>query len=97
MTTLTRRLFIHGRVQRVGFRYALYMEAVALQVRGWVRNRSDGSVEALVCGAPEAVEALTLWVHRGPSHARVDRVLCNDEPGAGNYAELGGFDQRATL
>ncbi|MBK7354637.1 acylphosphatase [Propionivibrio sp.] len=97
MTLLTRRLSIHGRVQGVGFRWALGAEARALGLRGWVRNRSDGSVEALVSGTPEAVEALTAWAHRGPSVAFVERVLCNDDPVTETPAVAQGFEQRPTF
>lgn len=97
MKALTRRLFIHGRVQGVGFRWYLCAEARALGLDGWVRNRRDGSVEALITGAPDAIEALTLWAHRGPASARVDRVLCNDEPGTANGDGTGGFTQRPTI
>lgn len=96
---LTRRLLIDGRVQGVGFRWALTAEATALGLQGWVRNRRDGSVEALIHGAPEAVEALTVWAWHGPSSARVDRVLANDEPGsAAEFAGAAtGFRQRPTF
>jgi acylphosphatase len=58
-----------------------------------------GSVEALIHGSPDAVEALTVWAWHGPSSARVDRVLSNDEPGASaEFAEMtGGFRQRPTF
>ena len=94
MSVVTRRLLIQGRVQGVGFRWSLHAEAVTLGLRGWVRNRSDGRVEALVCGEEEAVDALTVWAHRGPDHARVDRVLCNDEPDADDSLE--SFHQKPT-
>ena len=94
MSVITRRLLIEGRVQGVGFRWSLHAEAVTLGLRGWVRNRSDGRVEALVCGEEEAVDALTVWAHCGPDHARVDRVLCNDEPGTGDG--LDSFHQKPT-
>jgi acylphosphatase len=96
---LTRRLLIEGRVQGVGFRWALTAEATALGLKGWVRNRQDGSVEALIHGTTDAVEALTVWAWHGPSSARVDRVLSNDEPGATDEWEKypGGFRQRATF
>jgi acylphosphatase len=71
---LNRRLRISGRVQGVGFRYAMRHEAVRLGVNGWVRNRSDGSVEALLQGAAEAVETLTAWARRGPPGSRVDNL-----------------------
>lgn len=93
--TICRNLRIQGRVQGVGYRWSLCVEAERLGLSGWVRNRRDGSVEALVSGPAEALDALLLWVQRGPPMARVDRVLCND----GNAAEIGatdGFRQIAT-
>lgn len=80
MSRLTRRLFVHGRVQGVGFRWQACAEAQRLKLGGWVRNRSDGSVEILLCGTEEAVHEFTVWAHHGPSQARVDRVICRDEP-----------------
>jgi acylphosphatase len=97
MAFLTRHLRIHGRVQGVGFRWSLATEAKALGLAGWVRNRRDGSVEALIIGTPEAVEALTDWSYRGPPCARVERVLCNDEPGAAPPETSTGFEQRPTF
>ena len=71
---ITRRLKITGRVQGVGFRYAMQDEADRRGVNGWVRNRSDGSVEALLQGEAEAVESLTAWARHGPRGARVTDV-----------------------
>jgi acylphosphatase len=76
---VTRRLLIEGRVQGVGFRWSLTNKARELGLDVRVRNRDDGSVEALVSGPIEAVDRLTLWAHRGPPSARVDRVACQDE------------------
>ena len=72
---LALELRITGRVQGVGFRYALRDEANRLAVTGWVRNRSDGSVQALVQGAPHAVDALVAWARHGPPGSRVTDVL----------------------
>jgi acylphosphatase len=70
----TRQLRITGIVQGVGYRYAFQREAQRLGVTGWVRNRADSSVEALIQGADEALDALTAWARRGPSGARVSGV-----------------------
>jgi len=67
-------LRITGAVQGVGYRYALQHEAERLGLRGWVRNRRDGSVEALAQGPPPALDALTAWARRGPPAARVADV-----------------------
>jgi acylphosphatase len=67
--TVTRHLTISGRVQGVGFRYQMQRVAYELGVTGWVRNRRDGSVEAMVQGAPDAAEAMIAWTRRGPPGA----------------------------
>jgi acylphosphatase len=82
----TLRLVIHGRVQGVFFRDSMRSEAQYLAVSGWVRNRSDGTVEALVQGEPDAVDALVRWAHRGPERARVEQVEI--EQGDGNYSNF---------
>jgi acylphosphatase len=75
---IARRLRIRGVVQGVGFRWHMQQRAQALGLAGWVRNRGDGSVEALVCGAPEAVAALLCWAGRGPEAAAVEHLLVED-------------------
>ncbi|MFA7292850.1 MAG: acylphosphatase [Rhodocyclaceae bacterium] len=69
--TVTQVLSIRGQVQGVGFRWSMCAEASALGLSGWVRNRHDGSVEALVHGPADAVAALVDWAHRGPTGASV--------------------------
>jgi acylphosphatase len=88
---ITRHLRIRGRVQGVGFRIYMQREAQRHSVTGWVRNRHDGSVEAVVQGEPDAVEAVIAWARHGPPSARVLNVDVND--GDGNYAD---FEQRPT-
>jgi len=75
---MAKRLLIEGLVQGVGYRYAFSAEAEALGLRGWVRNRVDGSVEACVHGAPESVEKMVAWAHRGPAAARVHKVVVGE-------------------
>ena len=69
-----RLLRIHGIVQGVGYRNALHAQARHLGLAGWVRNRSDGTVEALVAGPAAAVDAIVEWARRGPPAARVSQV-----------------------
>ena len=66
-----RRVIVHGRVQGVGYRYALARVAETRGVAGWVRNRADGSVEAVFEGAPEAVESVVRFSGEGPRGAEV--------------------------
>lgn len=69
-----RLLRIEGRVQGVGYRDWLLREAARLGLHGWVRNRRDGSVQALVAGEEGAVGALLTACRRGPPQARVDQI-----------------------
>ena len=69
-----RRVVIAGRVQRIGYRQWMVAEARRLGVDGWVRNRADGTVEALVAGDIAAVQALLSACRRGPLLARVDTI-----------------------
>jgi acylphosphatase len=71
---VARRLSIRGRVQGVGFRDAMLDAAHALGIVGWVRNRLDGTVEALVQGTPDSVERMIAFAKRGPPAARVSAV-----------------------
>lgn len=74
MPYLTVHLHILGLVQGVGYRRSFCRAAEALAVGGWVRNRQDGSVEALVSGDEAAVRQLQEWASQGPAGARVRQV-----------------------
>ena len=89
------RVTIGGYVQGVGYRAWMEMEARAGGVRGWVRNRLNGDVEALLAGPPDAVEALCAACWRGPAQARVDKVeVAEADPAA--IGPVAGFRQIAT-
>jgi acylphosphatase len=75
-----RRVIVHGRVQGVFFRAVTEAQAQDAGVAGWVRNRPDGSVEAVFEGAADAVAELVEFCRRGPRHARVLRVELFEEP-----------------
>jgi acylphosphatase len=68
---VSRQILVSGVVQGVGYRDALRYQAEKRGVTGWVRNRSDGSVEALLQGSAEAVDSLLAWARLGPPAARV--------------------------
>jgi acylphosphatase len=86
---VTRRLVARGRVQGVWFRESMRREAEALGVTGWVRNRADGSVEAVVQGSAAAVEAMLRWARRGPEAAEV--AALDVEEAGGDYLR---FEER---
>lgn len=88
------RIEITGQVQGVGFRYAMRAEARRHGVSGWVRNRRDGSVEALLQGEADAVRALVDWARQGPPGARVSQVRA---AAADDAALVQGFEMRETL
>jgi acylphosphatase len=64
-------VLVEGRVQRVAFRYNTRREAIRLGLSGWVRNLSDGRVEAVFEGPRAIVDEMLEWTRRGPNHARV--------------------------
>jgi acylphosphatase len=71
---LQARLTIRGQVQGVGYRYWAMMTGLRLGIAGWVRNRSDGSVEALIVGDDAAIGAMIDACRHGPAAAQVDAV-----------------------
>jgi acylphosphatase len=87
---IARRIVVHGRVQGVGFRFAAVDAATAFGVKGWVRNRRDGTVEAWMQGDEAAVERALAWARRGPASARVERVDVDDvapDPGLKDFRQ----------
>lgn len=85
----TLHLIIHGHVQGVYFRQSMLEEAERLGIAGWVRNRPDRTVEAMVQGGDEQVDAILRWAQRGPVMASVESV--DVSPGTGSYS---GFEIR---
>ncbi|MBC8751882.1 MULTISPECIES: acylphosphatase [Paraburkholderia] len=73
-TLETRLVRVHGRVQGIGYREACVRRARALGVTGWVRNRMDGSVEAILQGSPERLATMCAWLSEGMSVALVDEL-----------------------
>ena len=89
--SVTSHLRISGRVQGVGFRHYMARQARELGLTGWVRNRNDGSVEAMAQGTEDAVRRLIEWARGGPPSARVTDVQVTE--GSGSYAS---FETRPT-
>ena len=89
---------IYGRVQGVWFRGWTVKAATDLGLSGWVRNRGDGSVEALFVGLPADIETMIAKCRAGPAAARVDELV-RKPPGGEPLAEIGatGFRQLPTL
>ena len=98
MSDAIRHVTISGRVQGVGYRYFVEHEARSRDLEGWVRNRRDGSVEAVFSGPADAVTAMIAACRRGPSSARVDSVAGRSrqsrhaEPAGGRGAVFGAAD-----
>jgi acylphosphatase len=85
-----RRVVVHGRVQGVIFRDSTRERATAHGVAGWVANRPDGSLEAVLEGDQDAVDRVVRFLETGPPRAEVDRVETSDESPEG----LSGFSVR---
>jgi acylphosphatase len=87
---IRRRAIVHGRVQGVFFRDSARERANAHGVAGWVSNRSDGAVEAVLEGPPEAVDRVIRFLATGPPQAQVERIEVSDEEPEG----VNGFEIR---
>jgi acylphosphatase len=90
-----RHVMIRGRVQGVGYRYFVEREAQSRGLEGWVRNRRDGSVEAVFSGPTEAVTAMIEACRRGPSSARVEAL--QDEAGNPDMLNLRQAGERFSV
>ncbi len=88
MDLVRAHVFVEGRVQGVNFRAYTRDRARQARVEGWVKNLSDGRVEAVFEGSRSAVQNLVSWCYSGPSSARVDRVQVQWEQPTGKE---GGF------
>ena len=86
MSATIRQVTIRGRVQGVGFRYWVEQEAMTRGLEGWVRNRSDGAVEALFAGPADVVVEMIGICRRGPPSARVEAV--QEEPASPDALNL---------
>jgi acylphosphatase len=75
---VTRRVIIHGRVQGIGYRVWTEREALARSIEGWVRNRKDGTVEAVFAGMPDAVAGMIEACRQGPALSHVTAVDVHD-------------------
>lgn len=84
-------VWVSGRVQGVFYRATAERVASGLGLTGWVRNLSDGRVEAIAEGPAEALESFVLWCHEGPPGARVDGVSVESHPATGEFT---GFATR---
>ncbi len=80
MSVTALHVIVEGRVQGVGFRAHVEREAKQRGLRGWVRNRSDGSVEAVFCGEEEDVQSMIVACHRGPRLSLVRDVKSEPHP-----------------
>ena len=85
-------LIISGRVQGVGYRKWTAAQATKHGLAGWVRNRTDGTVEAVLCGDNDQIDQMIEACHKGPLMARVDGVLVSDS----SEQHEGEFVQRQT-
>jgi acylphosphatase len=92
MTETIRHVVIRGRVQGVGFRAFVEDAAEACHLEGWVRNRRDGSVEAVLAGRPDVVDTMIKALRTGPSGARVEAA--NVEEGSPALLEQRPRDTR---
>ena len=85
---VTRHLILTGTVQGVGYRQFFYANALHLNCTGWVRNRADGTVEAVISGPANAVAQLLEMARRGPRHALVEAIAVTPTEGTNAQFEI---------
>lgn len=95
MSGAIHQVTIRGRVQGVGYRAWVEHQARALGLEGWVRNRRDGSVEALFAGPADVVANMVALCHRGPAYARVEAV--QEEPARSDALNLRRAGERFSV
>jgi acylphosphatase len=95
MSDAIRQVTIRGRVQGVGYRYWVEQQARARGLEGWVRNRRDGSVEALFAGPPDVVSGMIALCRRGPASARVNAL--EEEPAGADALNLRRSGERFSV
>ena len=95
MSDTIRHVTISGRVQGVGYRYFVERAARSRDLEGWVRNRLDGSVEAVFAGSAEAVAAMIAACRRGPASARVEAL--RDEAASSDMLNLREAGERFSV
>ena len=95
MSETIREVTIRGRVQGVGYRAWVEHQAMARGLEGWVRNRRDGSVDALFAGPADVVSDMVALCRRGPSSARVDAI--QDEPASSEALNLRRAGERFSV
>jgi acylphosphatase len=95
MSGAIRQVTITGRVQGVGYRAWVEHRAIDHNLEGWVRNRRDGSVEALFAGPAEDVAEMIVRCRRGPSSARIDNV--REEPATADALKLRRAGERFSV
>ncbi|NWG01759.1 MAG: acylphosphatase [Syntrophaceae bacterium] len=88
MEKVRARVIVEGRVQGVFFRHHTYEMAFRLGIKGWVKNRRDGRVEAVFEGDQERVDQMIQWCHQGPSEAQVTKVYVTSEIFTGEFEDF---------
>lgn len=97
MAVRTVHILIEGRVQGVGFRYWVQQQAAEIGLRGWVRNRRTGAVEAMLAGGAAEVERMLAACRSGPTGARVDALFTIADVADGSLGSFTAFDVRDTV